>query len=115
MSEVLAQLEKKGGGGGELKTATINNVQSTYVTTTLEDSSPRIKRMIIAIENTNKHQLQSVYDFDVNGNTLSLRESLGPSQYNTYVFVSLNGDQLSVKQTYSPNAVVKFQVYYFVE
>lgn len=115
MSEVLAQLEKKGGGGGELKTATINNVRNTYVTTTLEDSSPRIKRMILALENINAHPLQSVYDFDVNGNTLSLRESLGVSQYNTYVFVSLNGDQLSVKQTYTSTTTVKFQVYYFVE
>jgi hypothetical protein len=116
MSEVLAQLEKKGGGGGELKTVTINNVKGTNVITTLEDSSPRIKRIIMVLENqTTNYPMQSMYDFDVNGNTLTLRASLGAQQLNIYVFVSLNGDQLSVRQTYSPTVSVKFQVYYFVE
>ena len=102
MSEQLAQLEKKGGGNGELFladfTAMSSNVSKTI---TLEKSAPNIKKMVVVITIAGGSTTNAAAEFDVNNTTITQNKYVGNNWYQSYYWITLNGDQLTVRQTYT--------------
>lgn len=103
MSEVLAQLEKKGGGGdsGELFLADFTSLASgVSKTITLEKSAPDIKKLVVIVC-TGTSTLQSVAEFDVENTTITETQHFGTNWYSTYYQITISGNQMTVRQTFT--------------
>ena len=101
MSEVLAQLEKKGGDSGELFVADFTAMPSAVSQSmTMEKSTPNIKKLVVIVC-TGMTNLQSVAEFDVENTTITETAHYGNNWYSTYYQITLNGNQMTVRQTFT--------------
>lgn len=109
MSEVLAQLKKKGGSGEMYVADYTSLVNGTPKTLTLEKSAPNIKKMVAVVLGTGT--LNSVGEFDVENTTITQKSYFGNNWYPTYYQLTLNGNQLTVKQIFT-SGTARIIIYY---